>query len=156
MYLLLLLMIPISISLVVLGGILYLRSMTTDPFSPIIASNAHFPLYYPVSIPEGFVYDNASARLENDIVFFTLRRGDETINISEQATPVRPPDFDAIQRSNTSFKTLGVLGGQAIYGVYQKTPAAIILTNTTLININGAKNMPLDVVANVAQSMRSL
>lgn len=121
-----------------------------------IVQQAGFPLYFPSSLPNSYTYKDGSARQSGGIVFYALQNGQKQISISEQAAPANPPDFSAIQKSNTSFRALNIVGGQAIYGVYQGTPAAILLTNTTLININGAKNMPLDVVAKVAQDMSSV
>jgi hypothetical protein len=133
------------------AGIYFHRS--TPPLPKTVTGGVNFPVYYPSYLPKGYAFDKSSTHLENQILFFGLSNKKEKISISEQAAPKNPPDFELILKRNVSFKKLDVTGGQAIYGVSQNIPAAIILTNTTLINISGSSNIPLDNIAKITQSL---
>jgi hypothetical protein len=126
---------------------------STSPLPKQVTGGVNFPVYYPSYLPEGYTFDKSSTHLENQIIFFGLSNKKEKISISEQAAPKNPPDFGLILKRNVSFKKLSLTGGQAIYGVSQNIPAAIILTNTTLINISGSSNIPLDNIAKITQSL---
>jgi hypothetical protein len=133
------------------AGIYFHRS--TPPLPKTVTGGVNFPVYYPSYLPKGYAFDKSSTHLENQILFFGLSNKKEKISISEQAAPKNPPDFELILKRNISFKKLDLTGGQAIYGVSQNIPAAIILTNTTLINISGSSNIPLDNIAKITQSL---
>jgi hypothetical protein len=133
--------------------VLLLFKKQDSPIPKNIEKSVNFALYYPSNLPNGYSLDKNSVKSENQIVFYSLSSGDKKISISEQAAPSNPPDFEKIQKGNTSFKPLDTAGGHAIYGVSQKTPAAILLTNTTLINISGDKNVPLDTIVKTTKSM---
>lgn len=150
----------ILITLIIIVGLaaagwLFIKDRDSGPLPKSIRQSVKFPLYYPSPLPVGYSLDKNSIKSANSIIFFNLNSATNTINISEQAAPANPPDFAALQRSNTSFKKLDVVGGQAVYGVSQKVPVAFLITNTTLINVNGAKNTPVDVIAKTVQYMSS-
>jgi hypothetical protein len=128
---------------------------SSGPIPQNIKKSVSFPVYYPSSLPRGYALEKSSVQYENQILFFSLNHGSRKISVSEQVAPKNPPDFDLIQKGNTSFKKLDTTGGEAIYGVSQSIPAAILLTNTTLINIRGSKDVPLDVIGKLIQNMSS-
>jgi hypothetical protein len=142
-----------ALLLIAAAFFLIFNGKNNNPLPESIIKQSNFAVYYPTSLPKGYVLDKNSAAYDNQILFFSISNGDRKISISEQAPPKNPPDFDVIQKGNTSFKKLDVTGGQAIYGVSQQTPAAILVTNTTLINVSGSNNVPLDNVSKLIQSM---
>ena len=128
------------------------------PFNKNAVSGANFPFYYPSSLPRDYNLDQKSAAVNNGILFFTLKNVGRTINITEQAEPKQPPDLANLQKFNTSLKNLSINVGTAVLGIDPGTraPVAIIITNTTLINVSASANTPQDVVKAVVQNMRSL
>lgn len=134
----------------------YFSSKGSGPIPKKIRQSVNFSLYYPSQLPAGYSLDKSSVKFSNQIVFFNLKSVDNTINISEQTAPANPPDFATLEKFNTSFKSLDVIGGKAIYGTAESLPVAFLLSNTTLVNISGTKNTPLDAVAKTTQSMSPL
>jgi hypothetical protein len=149
--------IPVAMLLVAIAvGLVLFLQKSDSPVPKNIQKSVNFALYYPSTLPSGYTLDKGSVKSENQIVFYSLDNDGKKISISEQAAPANPPDFENIQKGNTSFKILNAAGGRAIYGVSQNLPAAIFLTNTTLINISGDKNVPLDTIVKTTQQMSPL
>jgi hypothetical protein len=146
----------VCVCLFIFGTAIYLTRRDPSPIPKNIRQTVGFAVYYPRPLPVNYELDKNSISLQNDIVFFIVQDKTKKISISEQAAPPNPPDFDALQKRNDSFKKLDVLGGNALYGVSQNMPVAILLTNTTLVNVSGSQNTPIDVIARVTQSMSSL
>ena len=146
----------VLVSLMASGWLYWHRD--NSPISKGIRRSVGFVLYYPSSLPSGYSLEKGSVKTTKDIVFYTLRSGSQTVIISEQAAPKNPPDFDAIQKGNTSFKNINSDAGQAIIGtnLQSESVTAILVTNTTLVNISSSKNVPLDVVTKITRNMSSL
>jgi hypothetical protein len=138
------------------AGLSLVGNKDSSPLPKSARQAVNFPLYYPSHLPEGYKLEKGSAKAENNIVFYSISNNGKKISVSEQAAPINPPDFEIIQKSNTAFRKINVTGGQAIYGVSQKVPAAIMITNTTMINISGSSNIPLDLIGKLTQSMSPL
>jgi hypothetical protein len=140
--------------LIILTVSVLAATRTSNKLPKYLEKSAGFSIYYPSVLLADYNLDKKSVTYENQIIFFSFSNGSKKISVSEQAAPKNPPDFSLIQKSNTSFKKLDVTGGQAIYGVSQNVPAALLLTNTTMINISASNNVPLDNVAAFAQNMK--
>jgi len=146
-----------SIGVVVAGaiiaGIVILATGNSSSIPVAISKEAGFPLYYPSPMLKGYTYQTGSAKLENGVVFYTLKDGVSNTIVSEQAAPANPPALTQLA-GFTSLKTLA--GNAAIGTTSTKQPLAIIVSNTTLITITGNRGLPSDVVATLAQNMDSL
>jgi len=144
----------IAVALAIVGGSLFFyMHYTSGPLPASITKNASFALYYPSPIPTGYAYKKNSAKLENDILFFTLQSdSNNTITISEQTIPPDPPDLTHL----TGFTDFQTLAGNTAVGTNLGQPIAIILSNTTLITITGARTVPGDIVSETAKAMTSL
>lgn len=130
----------------------------SSPIPKNIQSSANFPIYYPSPVPNGYKLDKKSTLFQNGVLFLYFINKDSKISMSQQAIPKNLPDFGLIQKSYTAFKKLDIPAGQALVGVdgASRNPIAIIETNTTLINITGTPNTPLDVTKKLAQNLSSL
>jgi hypothetical protein len=147
----------VIVAILVTGFIIYssVGSKNSSPFAAVQKQNAPFAFYYP-QIPAGYRINSSSVTYQNQILFYNLSSGNRVINISEQAAPANPPDFDKLQKSYTDFTPISTLAGKGIVGVVNGVPVGILLTNTTLVNINATKDVPKEVVAHIAQNMSSL
>ena len=134
------------------GGLYYYRQRSDWPIPKTVRSQVQFPIYYPSPMPNGYIYQKGSAKVQDGILFYKIASGNRVIVISEQAIPVAPPDLNNL----IGFKKLVTLAGNAAVGSNNGQPIAIVLSNTTLIDINGSKNVPNDVVGNLAESMSTL
>lgn len=133
-----------------------IKNKNSNPFPKNIRTSADFPLYYPDSLPSGYELSRASIKYDRNIVFYNISHGNSEIRISEQSKPTNPPDFSAIQKAYSSFRKVDIPAGQAISGDYRGTPTAIMLTNTTLINLSASQGTPEDVLVKLVQSLQSL
>jgi hypothetical protein len=145
---LIILLIIIAVSLTLVGEEKSLPSSITKEVG--------YSLYYPVPPPSGYALEKKSLKVDRQIVFFTLSNNAKKIFITEQAKPKNPPDFKKLQQGYPNLKRIDTLAGEGIYGLVREIPIGIVLTNTTLISINGSANTPVDVVARTAQNMSSL
>jgi hypothetical protein len=139
-----------------LGFWQYSKNSSGGPLPKTVRQSVKYPLYYPTPVPAGYKLDHNSVKSTGQLVFYNLvSASNTTISISEQAVPKNPPDFDALQKFNTSFKKLDVISGRAIYGVSRDVPVGVLITNTTMISLYGSKNTPIDVIAKLIQNMSS-
>ena len=134
------------------GGLYYYHQRSDWPIPKTVRSQIQFPIYYPSPMPNGYNYQKGFAKVQNGILFYKITSGNRIIVISEQAIPNAPPDLNNL----IGFKKLVTLAGTAAVGSNNGQPIAIVLSNTTLIDINGSKNVPNDVVGNLAESMKAL
>ncbi len=133
-------------------GYFFWRHQGKNPLLADLQTTPNFPLYYP-TLPTEFTYKKGSGSLRSGVVFFAIEKGDETTLISEQAAPTTsPPKLDDLK----GFTKLAIPAGNAVIGANANQPVAIILSNTTLITINGQANTPSDVVSSIAKNMSSL
>lgn len=119
------------------------------PVPKNVSQSVNFPLYYPSALPSGYQLEKNTFSVQNDMVFYHLINGDSTIVISEQASPPNPLDL----KSAPGFGEVPSAAGQAAAGMVSGTPVAIVVTEKTMINIQGSKNTSRDLVAKLAQSM---
>lgn len=141
-----------AISLVIVSYFIFLKR---DPIKEL--SNEAGFVIYEAPIPEGYKLDTSSIKLESgSILFYTLSSGNKTISISQQVTPVNKPDFKTLAEINTSIKSLSTNSGDAIIGINDVSPIAIISTNTTLINISASRDVPQDIIRNIVNTMHSI
>lgn len=138
--------------LVVIGVLWLVHSRDHGSLPAFVERTANFPLYYPSPLPSGYAYKQGSAKNDNNIVFYSLQKGNLTISVSEQASPPNPPDLAHI-KGFTNFQTLA---GSTALGASFGRPVAIVLSNTTLITITGSSYVPRSVVGNIARGMSSL
>jgi hypothetical protein len=139
-----------TLAAVLCGGIVLIRN--SGPLPKQIRTNTSFTLYYPSSLPKGYTYDKKLTRQDAGIVFYNFRSDKHVISVSQQALPDHPPDINNLG----GFSKLDVTAGKAAVGISGSSPTAIVLTNSTIITINGSKDTPQDVVATLAKNLASL
>jgi hypothetical protein len=148
------------IIILVAAGIIFSRSSKSDtPLPPQVTAAVDFPIYFPSAMPDGYALDKNSASAKNQAIDYSISKisnKSQKISISEQALPKNFPSLDSLQKGHSDLKKINIPSGQAIYGASQGVPVAIVTTDTTLLNISGTKNMPLDVVIKLIQSMNSI
>lgn len=122
------------------------------PLSQKIQHSVAFPLYYPLNMPEGYRHHPKSDRNDNGIIFFDISDANYTIHVSQQARPSNPPDLNNLN----GFTKFESLAGPAAAGSNNNSPTAIILSDSTLITINGSIGTPKEIVSAIARSMSLL
>jgi hypothetical protein len=144
---------------IVIGGLGWMyHNRNSGQLPSSLKKSVNFAVYYPSALPAGYSLDKKSSAVDKGILFYSLSNNDKKISISEQAVPKIPPDLNAIQKVNTSFKKIDTPAGQAIIGLdpTSQVPVAVIETNTTLVNVSGSEGTPSDVINKLAQSLTSL
>jgi hypothetical protein len=138
---------------VAITGIVIFVTHGSDLLPTAVTKQVGFPVYYPSPMSPGYMLQQESVRVENGVLFYTLKDGGSSVVISEQATPQNPPNLSEL----VGFTSLKTIAGNAAVGVGSgsNAPVVIIVSNTTLITMTGQRNMPSDVVSTIAQNMRS-
>jgi hypothetical protein len=140
---------------VVALAVIAVLKFAAKPASPLPSSATKenkFALYYPSPVPSGYKYQAGSYKVSNHVVIFLLQNAALKVYVAEQALPQPAPNF----ANRPNIKPVDSLTGKIYTGTDSGRPVAIVQTNTTLITISGAKDVPLDVVTSLAQSLRSL
>lgn len=117
-----------------------------------VRKTVSFPVYYPSSLPNGYIFKNGSVAAQNGVLFYKLQNGSQTVSISEQAMPDPPPDIKNSQ-ANNNVKQINIADGRALVGLYKQTPVAIALTKTTLINLNTSGGVTNDALTSIVQNL---
>lgn len=129
--------------------------LISSPFSLAVSQQYGFPLYYPHTLPEGYVLDNESIRSEKGILFFAVKNNDKNITISEQAKPSSPPKINNAT-GNSEVKFINTASGSATLGKVKGAPVGIMQTKTTMINILASSNTPLEDVQEVVENLQKV
>jgi hypothetical protein len=163
----------LSIFAVVLALALYMvilnKNTNSSPIPKSIGQSVGFPIYYPSKLPNGYSYEKDTVKVDNGIVFFELHSSNRAITLSEQSAPANPPDLDALTKPQTAqgsmpgmnsptlpsmFQKIDNPAGQAVQGTsLGGKPVAIILTDTTLINISGSDKLTTNALTKIVKSL---
>jgi hypothetical protein len=126
---------------------------TGSPFPSAIRSRTQLTLFYPTTLPEGYVLDAASVRQTNDVITYVAKKSDKYINFSIQP---RADTFDFTTFYSTvlvkSFKFTTPLG-EATVGSMQSngnTVGSLINGDTWVI-----VSAPADIKPSVVQGIIS-
>lgn len=92
----------------------------------------NFPIYYPFTLPTGYSINSKATKVQTNLLFIRIVHHNQTINISEQPTPLNVPQINKLP----SYETLKTSIGQGVIGINYGTPSAIIISQGTLINID--------------------
>lgn len=115
--------------------------------------DAGYTLYAPSSSNTGgYTVDRSSLRNSSGFVIYTLRNGQRSITVTQQAIPSNPPDL-------TTFKGFDKLGltaiGDGVVGQTEGRTISVIVTDSTVINITGSTGVTQSTVSVVASSLRA-
>jgi hypothetical protein len=140
--------------IVLAGGIasLYILRGSSDGIPKqlkSISKSTRFTVYYPTELADGYTFDTNSVKFVDNILFYSVSKGEQKITISEQVIPPNPPDLKTI----AGFNTLSHPNGSLAVGMAQGTPSALLLTADTLISVNGLKNTDQASVTKLAQNL---
>jgi hypothetical protein len=136
-----------------------LAAGNNSPIPNQVTKSVNFKLFYPKDLPRGYSYEKSSTKSEGGLVFLSVISGAKKITITEQVRPNPPPDLIALTKPQKaqlppgtagvaaptlapSFKEIDCPIGQAIIGTnISNAPTAIVLTDTTLINITSTSTL---------------
>lgn len=135
--------------IVIAGAGSLLVKKDSGPVPKNISQSVSFPIYYPSALPPGYQLEKNAFSVQNGIVFYHLVNGDSTIVISEQTSPSNPLDL----KNTPGFGEVPSTAGEAAAGMVNGAPVAVVITEKTMVNIQGSKNTSRDLVAKLAQAM---
>jgi hypothetical protein len=127
---------------------------SASPIPKNIVKSVNFSIFYPSPLPDKYSLKKDSIKIQTQILFFTLQNGDNKISVSEQSAPPNPPDLQLLTQAG--FSKINTTLGQAVQGTNGSRAVAILLTNTTLINVSGSSSTPSDAVTSVITRLHSL
>lgn len=110
--------------------------------SDITTLAVSFPVYYPSPLPEGYMYEQGSASLQDGVLFYKLHNNMQEMLITEQVAPTNNLLLDSI----VGFNGIHTANGTAYVGKNGAQPTAIIRTKSTLINISATPDVSSDLV----------
>jgi hypothetical protein len=119
-----------------------------------IVKSVNFSVFYPSPLPDNYSLNKDSIKIQTRILFFTLQNGDNKISVSEQSAPSNPPNLQLLTQAG--FSKINTTLGQAVQGTNGSRAVAVLLTNTTLINVIGSSSTPSDAVTSVITRLHSL
>ena len=115
--------------------------------------HAGFTLYAPQSSsPQPYQIDRNGLQNNSGFVTYTLRNGDKTITVTQQATPNKAPDLSVL----SGFDKVSVEGvGDGVIGETAGRTIAVIVTDNTLINISGSEGVTKQTIKSLATSLKT-
>jgi hypothetical protein len=146
----------------------------SDQLPDDIKKSVSFPVYYPSKLPQGYSLDKNSAKTANGIVLFSLVFGGKKILISEQTRPSHPPDLIALTKPQKAQLPVGLSGitpptlapkfkeidcpvGLAVQGAnVSGSPTAIVLTDSTLVNMTGSSTLSDAAISEIIQNLKRI
>jgi len=117
-------------------------------------SQVSFTVYYPnpAKAPASFQCEPASARADNNVVFYRFTDGERAVSFSEVQTPGENIGLDSL----FGFDAFATPNGTAYVGQQKSGPTAILNTKETLVTITGDKDVPDDVVNSFIKTLLKL
>jgi hypothetical protein len=115
-----------------------------------ITSSVYYQIYEPSHMPKGYTFKSDSVTSHNGLIFYKFVNGKKVITVTQQATPKSNIDLSKLE----GYTSLQVPAGKAASGQSVGNPSAIIITDSTLINITSSKGVTKQEVTSVAQRMK--
>jgi hypothetical protein len=130
----------------------HFKSQDSTSLPQSVLKSADFPVYYPSKLPSGYQLDDTSITVQKQTLFYNLKKDAGVIHISEQAAPEQRPDLKSID----GFGEVSSVAGQAVLGTVNGRSTGILLTKSTLVTINGSKDIPNEIIGTLVQNMNSV
>jgi len=135
------------------GGFMLLKPKTKPTVTPTqLAAQASFSFYYPAPPPTGYVYDKQISTFENGQAYYLLANGKKHIIVHEQAANTNQLDLSILATP----KTFTTSSGQAAVGVTAGEASGILLTSSTLVDLNSTGSVPQSDIEAVINNLRIL
>lgn len=114
--------------------------------------NAGYTLYAPSSSnAAGYTVDRGSLRNNSGFVTYTLRNGQRSITVTQQASPSNPPDLSTFK----GFEHLSLPSvGDAVVGQIEGRTISVVLTDNTVINLTGSTGVSKQVISATVSSFK--
>jgi hypothetical protein len=126
---------------------------STNPFA-VSKPSTDFPLYYPKTLPEGYVADRNSVTSPHDgVILFNLNRGKDQIVVTEQARTSKMVDFSTFFKQIKGLKQTVVSDGSIATGYFGDTKLASRIGNKTWIIATTTSEVSLDQLSAMLQSL---
>jgi hypothetical protein len=115
------------------GGYLLKSSNTANTIPPSIVKQANFDVYFPSPMPPGYTYMKDTATFAIGDVFYKFSNGTKRVTVKEQPINGNKPDLNLL----VGYTQFDLPFGRAAVGTSIGQPAAVVVTNTTVISLNG-------------------
>lgn len=145
--------------ILVLAGIYLIAKPSSSYSNPLPTSVKHkakFSLYYPQSTANGYKYLTGSSNYINGKLTYTLGPGstldgNPVIRVSEQALVGQGPDLSKLP----NFSIFQTPAGQAAIGTNGDVVNGVLVTNKTLIILNGLNGVTANELKQAIDSMQA-
>lgn len=136
----------IILGMALVCGVFLAINKPQNPLEPYV-KKAAFSLYYPTTLPDGFVLKNDSVSFQNDILFYTIASQSGAVTVTQQSAPNQNLRIDGYTSVTTPIGTM-------LIGINASNPTAIITTPKTLITLKANQTVAKEILAVVAQSLK--
>jgi hypothetical protein len=129
-----------------------------DPISTkleALGDEVDFSLYKLGTYPSGYSVDSNSIKLDQEIVFMTLKSSESpNISISQQAKPAM--EIDKLFNEQEPPQSIPVKSGRLIITRGDETLNAILVTDSSWINFSAASSLQDSTIINMAQDLQKI
>lgn len=138
-----------------IAALFLISNSSRDPFPESVKQQAHFPLYYPTELPEGFRFDQAAYDASVNVMTYDYSTPDgNRIYFSLQPKP-KKFDFDRFNKKQlTGTSQVETPVGTATVGVLQEQTVSSVVTDKTWVLITSGEKVSLQQLQQVSQSLR--
>jgi len=119
-----------------------------NPIPADIRQSAGFKLYYPTKLPAGYYFDKTSIKSNQGIVYYGLKNSDRQILVTQQKAPQETLELQKMD----GFHEIPDLAGQAVAGKLNGASVAILITDSTMVNLT-ANKVPTETLSLIVQSL---
>jgi hypothetical protein len=104
-----------------------------DTIPSSITRQVNYSLYFPSPMPPGYTYMKQTATFEIGDVFYKFSNGTKRVTVKEEPLNGNKPDLSLL----AGYARFDLPFGQAAIGTSIGQPAAVVVTNSTVISLNG-------------------
>lgn len=137
------------------GGLRYTLRNQPNPIPDSIVSAVTFPLYYPATLPAGYIIDQASFRADNQVVLYTLTKaGASNISVSIQS---KPSGFDFNDFQNKQLrgtKAVANDNGEVLVGLYAERIVGSLLNDKSWVLVNASSKVSAKDIETIMKSLQ--
>lgn len=133
-------------------AVLYYVKSKSPAIPSSVTQSVSFPVYYPSSLPNGYKYMTGSAKSQSGLLFFKFTNGSSKISATEQSAPSAKIQLSSLPK----FSSIKVSEGQASVGTSLGAPSAVLLTNSTLIDLIGEGKASKNDIIFITQNMKPI
>lgn len=117
-----------------------------------VTGQADYTVYFPSPMPPGYSYMKDTATFQIGQVFYKFNNGRKRVTVKEEPVPNQKPNLSLL----AGYRQFDTPIGKAALGSTFGQPIAVVVTNSTIITLNGTGGVTDDELMTAVKNLKNI